>query len=124
MDVARAARGQAINRVAIGAGLMLAPALYARPWIGVHAKDERAKVLARSMGARDLALGAAGLLALRAGDRQWLRRSFAAQAFADAVDFLAIVVVGRDVPVGAKLLGGTMAASSAAVAAEYARRGG
>jgi hypothetical protein len=72
----------------MGTGLVLAPWLLARTWVGPRATDEHAKVLARSLGIRDLALGAAGVLALRERDREWLRRSFAAQAVADGVDFV------------------------------------
>jgi hypothetical protein len=34
MDVAKLARGLALNRISFGAGLILAPRLYARSWIG------------------------------------------------------------------------------------------
>src|SRR5215217_6932241 len=76
MDVAKLARGLALNRISFGAGLILAPRLYARTWIGAAgAADDRAKLLARALGARDLVLGAGGLMALRDGDtpraRQW-----------------------------------------------------
>jgi hypothetical protein len=122
MEVADLARGQALNRVALGAGLILLPGLLARVWVGAAATDARAKVLARALGARDLALGAGGVLALRDGNGTWAARAFAAQAFADAVDFAAIAAAGRDVPLGSRLLGCSMAAGSAAVAAAYARR--
>jgi hypothetical protein len=89
--------------------------LLARVWVCSRATDEYAKVLARSLGIRDLALGAAGVLALRERDREWLRRSFAAQAVADAVDFV-MLAAGRDVPLASRLVWGTLAADSAAVA--------
>jgi len=123
MDIAQLARGQAVNRVAIGAGLVLAPGVLARVWIGDWAKDDRAKVLARSLGVRDLALGAAGVLAVREENREWIRRTFAAQALADAVDFLVLAAAPK-VPLASRLLGGAMAAGSAAVAAAYAREPG
>jgi hypothetical protein len=121
MDVATLARAQAVNRLWMGSGLILLPGLLGRVWVGSAAVDDRAKVLARSLGARDLALGAAGVLALRDGDRRWASRSFGAQAFADAVDLLAIVA-GPRVPLGSRIVGDAMAAGSAAVAALYARR--
>jgi hypothetical protein len=120
MDIATLARSQARNRVAIGTGLVLAPSLFARVWVGGTASDPRAKVLARSLGVRDLALGLGGVLALQDHDRKWTKRAFAAQAIADAIDFLAIVA-GRGAPLAARLVGGAMAAGSAAVAAAYAR---
>jgi hypothetical protein len=121
MDVAKLARQQTMNRIAIGAGLIAFPGVLGRIWAGSEASDDRAKVLGRALGVRDLALGAGGVLALRDGDRRWASRSFAAQAGADAVDFVALVS-GRRVPLASRLIGGTLAAGSAAVAALYARR--
>jgi hypothetical protein len=69
VDVVTLARGLAVNRIAYGVGLVLAPSLYARSWVGSDAAGkDTTKLLARALGARDLALGAGGLLALRAGD--------------------------------------------------------
>jgi hypothetical protein len=121
MDIAKLARGQTYNRVAIGAGLVVLPSLLGRIWVGSHARDDRARVLARALGVRDLALGATGVLALRDGDRKWARRAFGAQALADAVDLVAILA-GRGMPLTSKVFGGTMAGGSAAVAALYAGR--
>ena len=122
MDVAKIAKAQAVNRVVVGAGLMALPGVFGRNWVGSAAKSPRAKVLARSLGARDLITGVAGLLALSQDDREWARWAFAAQAWADAVDFAAIVGAGREVPLGTRLMGGSLAAGSAAVAAAYARQ--
>ncbi|MEA2248183.1 MAG: hypothetical protein QOH46_2712 [Solirubrobacteraceae bacterium] len=108
--------------MAMGAALLVAPGIAGSIWAGPLAGDERARVLARALGARDLALGVAALLALREGDGTWAKRSFAAQAWADAVDFLAIAAAGDKLPRMSVLGGGFMAASSAAVAAGYARR--
>jgi hypothetical protein len=63
----------------------------------------------------------AGLLAEREDDRSWTARSFAAQAFVDAVDLVAIVSTSR-LPTGSRLFGSVMAAGSAAVAAAHAVR--
>jgi hypothetical protein len=122
MDVAALAKAQAVNRVAMGAGLMLAPAIVGRVWSASEARDERAKVLARALGARDLALGAGGLLALREGDTAWAQRAFAAQAAADAVDLVAILAAGPALPPMKRITGCLMAGGSAAVAAAYAAR--
>jgi hypothetical protein len=122
MDVAALAKAQAVNRVAMGTGLMLAPGIFGRVWSASEARDERAKVLARALGVRDLALGAGGLLALREGDAGWARRAFAAQAAADAVDLAAILSAGRALPLTKRISGGLLAAGSAAVAAAYAAR--
>jgi hypothetical protein len=119
VDVARLARGLALNRMSFGIGLTLAPGLYARAWVGSDAaREDTTKVLARALGARDLALGAGGLLALRAGDMERSRRWFAAQGMTDAVDLIA-TVAARDVPRPARVFAGAMAAGSAAIAAAY-----
>jgi hypothetical protein len=121
MDLSRLAKGLALNRIAFGAGLILAPSLCARTWIGSAASDERAQVLARALGARDLALGAGGLLALREADSDRARRWFAAQGVADAVDLLATLAGGRAVPASGRVFAIAMAGGSAAVASTYAR---
>jgi hypothetical protein len=123
MDVTTLARGLALNRISFGAGLILAPGLYARTWIGgLAADDDRARLLARAVGARDLALGAGGLLALRAGDHDRAREWFAAQGITDAVDLVATIAAGRAVPLPARIFATIMAAGSAAIAAAYVRR--
>jgi hypothetical protein len=122
LDVVKLARGLALNRISFGIGLILAPSLYARSWVGSDAASQDAtKVLARALGARDLALGAGGLLALRAGDVERARRWFAAQGMTDAIDLVA-TVAARDVPKPARIFAGTMAGGSAAIAAGYVLR--
>ena len=110
-------RGLAINRMSFGAGLILAPGIYARAWVGTDAaREDTTKLLARALGARDLALGAGGLLALRSGDANRTRRWFAAQGVTDAVDLVA-TVAARDVPLPARVFAAVVAAGSTAVAA-------
>jgi hypothetical protein len=53
---------------------------------------------------------------------QCARRSFAAQALADAVDVVALAGAGPKVPLPTRLTGVVMAAGSAAIAGAYARR--
>jgi hypothetical protein len=119
VDVAKLARGLALNRISFGAGLILAPKLYAGTWVGRGAAGEDStKVLARALGARDVALGAGGLLALRDGDRERARRWFAAQGATDAVDLLA-TLAARDLPLPARVFAAAVAAGSTAVAAAY-----
>jgi hypothetical protein len=123
MELEALARSLAVNRMSFGAGLLLVPGVWARSWIGSEAKDPRAQVLARALGARDLALGAGGFVALRAGDRERARRWFAAQGATDAADFVATLAAGRSVPTPARIFAAAMAAGSAAIAAAYAARG-
>jgi hypothetical protein len=121
VDLTTLARAETSSRVAIGAGLLVLPGVLGRLWAGAVAGDDRAQVLARAVGARDLALGAAAVVAQRDDDRAWTRRVFAAHAFADAVDLLAVLAPGSRVPLSSRLVAGTLAAGSAAVAAAYAR---
>src|SRR2546426_10855491 len=63
------------GRIALGAIAMLAPSLPLRPWVGgATAQQRQAKVLARAMGIRDIALGLGVILALRhaAPARGWV----------------------------------------------------
>jgi hypothetical protein len=117
MDLAQLARGLCASRIAFGAGLILAPGLYGRFWIGPDARDDRARLLARSLGVRELALGAGGLAALRSGNRESARQWLAAGAATEAVDVL-VALTGRPTP--ARAMGAAMAAANAAVAGAYA----
>jgi hypothetical protein len=123
MDPAPLARALAVSRVAYGAGMALAPGAAAAVWVGRGARDPRTQVLARALGARDLVLGAGGLVALQRGDRQAARPWFAAQVLTDSVDCVATLLGGRALPVGARLGTATLAAVSAGIAAAYAARG-
>jgi hypothetical protein len=116
------AGAQAVNRVVLGAGLIAVPRVFGRVWCGRAANDERARVLARGLGARDLLLGVAGLLALREGDPRWTRRAFGAHAAADAVDLVAVLMAGPALGRSTRTVAGTLAAGSAGIAAAYAWR--
>jgi hypothetical protein len=121
MDVTSLARGLALNRISFGAGLILAPRLYARSWVGSDAAgQDSTTVLARALGARDVVLGAGGLLALRDGDTDRARQWFAAQGITDAVDLVA-TLAARGLPLPARTFAAAMAAGSAAIAAAYLR---
>jgi hypothetical protein len=86
-----------LGRFVIGAAFIAEPKLMDRAWIGKQARLPGAQLLARAVGARDLALGLGGLQALRRNDgsaRPWL----AAAAVCDAVDFGATWAAGRGIP--------------------------
>jgi hypothetical protein len=87
------ARLQALGRVALGTGLTIAPGLVAGGWVGGVADHREAQALAIGLGARDVALGAGTLSALRGGRGagSWLR----AGIVADAAD-LAATIRARD----------------------------
>ncbi len=112
----------AASRIAFGAGMVLAPGLAARSWVGAGARDDRMQILARAMGVRDLAVGTAALAALRSDEPARIREWFGIQTATDAVDLLATVAAGPRTPTAARLFAGTLAAASVAVAAATAAR--
>src|SRR5918996_4822000 len=86
-----------LGRFLIGVAFIAEPKLMDRAWIGKQARVPGAQVLARAVGARDLALGLGGLQAVTRNDgsaRSWL----AAAALCDAVDFGATWAAGRRIP--------------------------
>ena len=101
------------SRVGLGAALVLAPGIAARTWFGEDTSAQR--LLLRSIGARDLALGA-GLLA--APDRQpWLL----AGVGADLVDAAASARSVGAIPASKIGPGIALAVAFAAVGAAAAR---
>jgi hypothetical protein len=86
-----------LGRFLFGVAFIAEPKLMERAWIGKQARLPGAQLLARAVGARDLALGLGGLQALARNDgsaRPWL----AAAAVCDAVDFGATWTAGRGIP--------------------------
>lgn len=86
-----------LGRFVFGVAFIAEPKLMERAWIGKQARLPGAQLLARAVGARDLALGVGGLQALTRKDRSagpWL----AAAAVCDAVDFGATWTAGRGIP--------------------------
>jgi hypothetical protein len=85
------------GRLLFGVAFIAQPTLMDRGWIGKQARLPGAQVLARAVGARDLAVGLGGLQAVARDDgsaRPWL----GAAAICDAVDFGATWVAGRGIP--------------------------
>jgi hypothetical protein len=118
MDASDMAKTNAIGRIVLGTALVAAPGLAARVWIGDQADTPGAKVLARALGARDVALGLGVLLAMKnnAPVRGWLEGA----ALADAVDFGATAAAGSGIPQAARAgimgLAGVSAVQCAALA--------
>jgi len=86
-----------LGRFFFGVAFIAEPTLMERAWIGKQARLPGAQLLARAVGARDLALGVGGLQAVTRNDgsaRPWL----AAAAACDAVDFGATWTAGRGIP--------------------------
>jgi len=112
------AEAVAWGRVAIGVTALVAPTVPLRPWVGRDfAWQPRAKLLARSLGARDLALGIGVILALRhdAPVRGWVEGS----GLADAGDTLATLLAFGKLPKGGRWLV-LLSAGGAAAAARLA----
>jgi hypothetical protein len=109
------AESVAWGRIAIGITALVAPTLPLRPWVGRDfAWQPRAKLLARSLGARDLALGVGVILALKKGApvRGWIEGS----GVADAGDALSTLLAFGKLPKGGRWLVLLSAAGAAATA--------
>lgn len=87
------ARVLAAGRVAIGAGLLVAPRLSLAVWIGRDAAAGAVSAPGRALGIREVVLGG---LALHVADRPRVgARMLRALALCDAVDALATLAVRR-----------------------------
>jgi hypothetical protein len=121
MDLLRTlARTNGLGRAAIGASLIAAPSLLAAPWVGEDEMSDGAKLFARSLGARDLALGLGVHLAMqnKAPVRGWLEGS----ALADVVDAAVTLLYWRKLPAQGRAGVLALAATSAVQCALVARR--
>ena len=112
------------GRFLFGVAFIAQPELMERGWIGKQARLPGAQVLARAVGARDLAIGLGGLQAVARDDgsaRPWL----AGAAICDAVDFGATWAAGRGIPrqarSGVLAIAGVFAVLSAVAAAGSGR---
>jgi hypothetical protein len=118
MDVRQAARGLALNRLAFGLNYVLRPEAVGPSWIGgAAARHPGAQVLARGLGARDLALGAGALAALYRGEDIAARKWMAAHALSDGVDLVATMAARDRLPAPQAVLATLVAAASSAVGA-------
>ncbi|HEV2776782.1 MAG TPA: hypothetical protein VGV90_14405 [Solirubrobacteraceae bacterium] len=108
-DVARAL---AAGRVAIGAGLLVAPRLSLGVWIGREAAAGAVAAPARALGIREVVLGG---LALHVVDRPAVAaRMLRTLALCDAVDLLATLAARRSLPPQGRALVIAMAGAAAA----------
>lgn len=117
MDTRSLALGLAANRVLFGAAFLVVPGRAAKSWIGPAAASAGGGVMVRAAGARDLALGAGALAALRgaADARPWL----AAHLVSDATDAAATWAARRELGIARTAYAMFMASASAAIAAGY-----
>jgi hypothetical protein len=107
------AQALAGGRFALGLAFFLLPKAGSGLWTG-DTKTPSVSLLSRALGARDMAIGLGGLLALRQEGpvRGWLE----AGGFADAGDALATVVAWRRLPRARRWLVLVLAAGAAITA--------
>lgn len=110
MDPMLIARSVAIGRVGFGIVLSAAPLRLTRAWLGGDAQSEGAQVLARSLGMRDVALGAGALTSDRDGLPRWLL----AGVVADASDLVG-TLAADSLPRRGRILGSLAAAGGIAL---------
>jgi hypothetical protein len=108
-----------LGRVVLGTGLIARPRSATSMWVGRDGHRPGGQVLARALGARDAALGAGTLVALRSG--QPLLPWVVGGLFCDATDLLATHAARERLPRGAApliylLAGGALVAGLANVA--------
>jgi hypothetical protein len=114
MEPRRGAWVLAASRLALGVAVLVAPEKVTGGWLGErHAERPVVRDLARSLGARDLALGLTALQTL--DDPVAGPRVQAACAVVDSVDALATVATRADLPRRGVI--GTVAIAGAAAAA-------
>jgi hypothetical protein len=107
-------------RIVIGAGLVLAPGAWSRPWTGPAIDTPVAQLMARMFGVRELLLGV-GALASRHDQQQtaqWLKLG----SIADAVDAAAVMAAWRHLPRTTRYADAAMAVGAALANALLAQR--
>ncbi|HZR11613.1 MAG TPA: hypothetical protein VFC33_00030 [Acidimicrobiia bacterium] len=111
-DARRAVSAIAWSRVAFGVAAMAAPVTAARLWTGEDDRGPLTRVMVRSLGARDVALGLGAVLALRhdAPVRGWVEGG----GLADAADTVGTLLAFRALPRARRWL--VLATSAAAMA--------
>ncbi|OBF10926.1 hypothetical protein [Mycobacterium sp. ACS4331] len=107
------------SRILLGFVLLLNPRYAARTWLGPDGASPGVALLFRSIGARDVALGA-GLLTAPPGDTAWAR----AGTVADVGDAGASLLNLRSVPARRVLPGAALAAVFAVAGAVLSVRVG
>ena len=96
-DARRYARLLSFGRIGLGVAALVAPRLPSVPWLGdAESRRPSVQLFARSLGARDVALGLGPVLALRHGApaRGWIE----AGGLADAGDMVGTLLAWRTLP--------------------------
>lgn len=111
-----AAVAVAAGRAGLGVAALLWPSVPGRPWVGPVADEPGGRVLARALGARDLALGLGALAAagMAHADARPAGAWFAAGALSDALDVAVTAAAWRRLPPRTRWLVAASAAGAAA----------
>lgn len=113
LSAANLARGIGAGRIAIGLGLLAAPATLGRSWLGDDGVTPATQAVLRGMGVRDALIGMAQVHT--AGDPERGHRWARTSAIADITDLAATLAVRRSLPAsgvrGTVALAGTAAIS-------------
>ena|ERR671929_1321886 len=119
MDIARILGGiVAAGRMGYGGAVLARPELAGIGWIGLrNARKPGTKLMIRSQGARDLALGAGALASLLRGRTDEARMWFAGQTVSDGTDFAVTWAERRKLPRRGVTIGLASAGACTAVAA-------
>jgi hypothetical protein len=126
MDIAKTlATALGINRALFGANYLMRPDQARTSWIGRAARKPGARVMIRSQGARDVALGGGALRAVVRGDAPELRAWMVAHTVSDLADLAATWVARKNLPTRRARFAMTIAGISVVVggAATVASRG-
>ncbi len=120
----RGALALAAGRAALGVAVLAAPERVSGRWLGAaNARNPVVGDLARSLGARDLALGLATMATL--GDPVAGSRAQLLCALVDGVDTLATIIARRSLPlkgvIGTVLIAGASAGGGVQLARRLAR---
>lgn len=110
----------AAGRAALGVSALVRPSALARPWVGPAVDEPGVRVLARALGARDLALGLGALAAAGtapAGARRRAGAWFAAGALSDALDAAVTAAAWQRLPRRTRWLVAAAAGGAAAAGA-------
>jgi hypothetical protein len=111
MDQVQAARLIGFGRLALGAAMVAAPAASMRGWIGADADRVGTQTAVRAFGAREVLLG---FMEAHVASRPGVgKRTVAAIALCDAVDFVVTVAARRHLPASGVALVGALAGGSA-----------
>jgi hypothetical protein len=96
IDVDATVKAVALGRIGLGVSYVLTPGVALRLWPGRNADDPLLRMMARSIGGRDIGFGLGVLFAQKHGSpvRGWLE----AAMLADVADAVAIALAFRHLP--------------------------